>query len=146
MNALVPEGWTRTPKPLSRSSQAIQGLSAGWRFSTVRLVRVSLTLAVRLPVVVLHDASRFGRWPEGPIQPSVNTSRPIPGRSGTRENRCPQEPPQLIDKSLIHGPITHAAKVALSLFIPLVRFAIRHSQAGNGTMPIVATPASRPDG
>ena len=52
MNAFIPEGWTRTPKPLTRSSQAIQGLSAGWRFWTVRLVRVSLTLAVRLPVVV----------------------------------------------------------------------------------------------
>ena len=52
MNAFAPEGWTRTPKPMSLSSQAIQGLSAGWRVSTVRLVRVSLTLAVRFPVVV----------------------------------------------------------------------------------------------
>ena len=48
MKDLVPEGWTRTPKPVSLSSHAIQGLPAGSRASTVRLVSVSLTLAVRL--------------------------------------------------------------------------------------------------
>ena len=66
------------------------------------------------------------------MPPSVNTSRPGPGRSGTRENRCPKGPPQLIDKSLIHAAITHTAKVPVSLFIPLVRFAIRHSKPGTG--------------
>ena len=50
MNDLVPEGWTRTPKPVSLSSQAIQDFSVGLSASTVRLVSVVLTLAVRFPV------------------------------------------------------------------------------------------------
>ena len=75
-----------------------------------------------------------------PIQPSVNTSRPIPGRSGTPGNRCPKGPPQLIDKSLIHRAITHTAKVPVSLSIPLVRFAIRHSKPGTGQLSFPAPP------
>ena len=57
------------------------GLVGGLEVSTVRLVRVSLTLAVRLPVVVLmmrRGLAGAGR----PMQPRVNTSRPIPGRAG----------------------------------------------------------------
>ena len=42
----------RTPKPVSLSSQAIQGFSAGWRAATVRLVSVLRTFAVRFPVLV----------------------------------------------------------------------------------------------
>ena len=45
-------GITRTPKPVRRSSHAIQGLSAGWRASTARLVSASLVLAMRFPVFV----------------------------------------------------------------------------------------------
>ena len=45
---LVPEGCTRTPKPVIRSSQAIQGREDGSRESTERLVSLSLTLAVLL--------------------------------------------------------------------------------------------------
>ena len=42
-------GCTLTPKPVSLSSHAIQGLSAGLRASTARLVMVSLVLATRFP-------------------------------------------------------------------------------------------------
>ena len=44
----VPEGCTRTPKPVSWSSQAIQGLSEGSSASTEPLVRVNLFNATRL--------------------------------------------------------------------------------------------------
>ena len=39
----------RTPKPVSRSSQAVHGLSPGSKASTAGLVRVSLVRATRLP-------------------------------------------------------------------------------------------------
>ena len=65
-------------------------------------------------------------------QPRVNTCRPIPGRSGTRGNRCPKGPPQLIDKSLIHNAVMHTAKMPLSRLVPLVRFVIRRSKPGTG--------------
>ena len=64
----MPEGWTRTPKPVSLSSQAIQGFSAGCRASTVRLVRVSLTLATRFRDVVVTLPRRVGAKP-APDQP-----------------------------------------------------------------------------
>jgi hypothetical protein len=53
MKDFSPEGWTRQPKPVSLSSQAIHDFSAGSRASTARLVRESLTLAVRFPVLML---------------------------------------------------------------------------------------------
>ena len=43
-------GCTRTPNPVSRSSHAIQDLSAGLRPSTARLVSASLVLAMRFPI------------------------------------------------------------------------------------------------
>ena len=49
MKDLTPEGCTRTPKPVSLSSQAIQGLSAGSKLSMARLAMVSLTRATRFP-------------------------------------------------------------------------------------------------
>ena len=61
MKALVPEGWIRTPNPVSLSSQAIQGLSAGWRASTVRLVSVVRTLAVRFSGVDCHAGKHSDR-------------------------------------------------------------------------------------
>ena len=54
MNDLVPEGWTRTPKPVSLSSQAIQDFSAGLSASTVRLVSVVLTSGDAFSGVLVH--------------------------------------------------------------------------------------------
>ena len=52
MKDLMPEGWTRTPYPVSLSSQAIHGLSAGLKPSMARFAMVSLTRAVRFPEVM----------------------------------------------------------------------------------------------
>ena len=46
----------RTPKPVSRSSQAVQDLSPGARASTAGSVSVSLVRATRLP-----DEGAIGR-------------------------------------------------------------------------------------
>ena len=117
---LRPGGLDAHPEAAQPVVPGDPGLVGGLEVSTVRLVRVSLTLAVRFPVVVfmIRRGLAGGRRSD---QPSVNTSRPIPGRSGTRGNRCPKDPPQLIDNSLIHRPITHVVKVAVSRYVPLVR-------------------------
>jgi len=59
MKDLVPEGWTRQPKPVSLSSHAIQDFAADSGASTVRLVRVSFTRGVALcGIAVFHGAAR----------------------------------------------------------------------------------------
>ena len=74
------------------------------------------------------------------MQPRVNTSRPEPGRAATRRNRCPQGPPQLIDKSLIHTAITHTRESSCITFHTTP--AVRHSspEAKNGTTLIFPLP------
>ena len=52
MKDLVPVGWTFTPNPVTWSSHAIQGRAWGIRASILRLVKVTLTLAMRLPRVL----------------------------------------------------------------------------------------------
>ena len=56
MKDLTPEGWTWTPKPVSLSSHAIHGFSAGWRLSMARFAMVILTRATRF--------RKFGSFPE----------------------------------------------------------------------------------
>ena len=57
MKDLVPKGWTRTLNPVSLSSHAIQDFLAGSRASTVHLVSVNQTVAVRIPYVVSLERS-----------------------------------------------------------------------------------------
>ena len=66
MKDLIPLGWTLTPNPVTRSSHAIQGRARGVRASIVRLVRVTLTRAVRLcpvPGMFLKTGTRGGKRP-----------------------------------------------------------------------------------
>ena len=82
----------------------------------------------------VHDASRLA-GAGIPIQLRVNTLRPMPGRSGTRENRCPEEPPQRIANSLPHGAIRHIAKPAISRYVSLVRSAVRRPKPAPAEFP-----------
>ena len=67
---------------------------------------------------------------ERPVQPRVNTSRLIPGRAGTRGNRCPKGPPQRITKSMSPGALPHTAENPVSRSISLARYAARRPKQG----------------
>ena len=58
MKDFLPVGCTRTPKPVTLSSQAIQGLAAASSASITGMVRFVRSFAVRLPV----SSSIDNRW------------------------------------------------------------------------------------
>ena len=84
-------GWTFTPNPVTSVSHAIQGRAWGIRASIVRLVNVTLTLAIRLCRVVgmflgtgLGDAG--DRRPNQQNQRRQSGRAPRGGDGGTRLN------------------------------------------------------------
>ena len=56
-----------------------------------------------------------------PAEVLPRTRRPEPGRSATRRNRCPQEPPQLIARSLIQRAVAQLSRNGISRFVSLTQ-------------------------
>ena len=82
MNAFAPEGWIRTPKPVSRLSQAIQALSARLEVFDRPFGQRQLDSGGPFSGAGVHDASRFGRSPEGRCNPA--STRAVRNPDGRR--------------------------------------------------------------
>jgi len=59
----------------------------------------------------------------------------MPGRSGTRENRCPRKPPQRSAKSMFPRPLAHAAEIPVSRPVSLLRYAVRSPKRARAEFP-----------
>ena len=80
MKDLSPLGCTRTPNPVSLSSQAIRERAAGFSASTLRAVRVSLSRATRFAAgaVIAQPPAPGRRWTRKDLAPLGWTWTPKP--------------------------------------------------------------------